>query len=309
MRFDALQVKLIISDVDGVIRYQADSAVLKAYQAALKTTGVTSQRLKHFPFKTIKRLRTLPEAGFLNERNAFLKLLVRLSRENESDFKKLVESAKKGDVKKIREYFEKSEADESKRISESVLKKMNEAYEKHRYSAENLRATKPFKKSVGALQALIKNGFSIVLSSNAPKASVKNWVDIHAPALAEKIEILGKEDVERQKPDPEGILKALGGMHAEKAISVGDHPEDIKAAKNAGVTAVAVLSPLASVGELLKHEPDYVFHSFKEMTEWLLGVRRVKMVEKRSKTGFITMVSVKALKSESKNLNPKKLKR
>ncbi len=299
MQRNALQVRLVISDVDGVIRYQADSVVLKAYHAALKTTGITPQRLKRFTFKTIKCLRTLPEAGFFNERNAFLKLLAHLSRENESDFEKLVERAKKGDVRKIREYFEGSEADESKKISESILKKMNAAYEEYRYGAENLRATKPFKKSVDALQALIKNGFSIVLSSNAPRASVKNWIDIHAPGLAEKIEILGKEDVKRQKPDPEGILKALGDTHAEKAISVGDHPEDVKAAKNAGVTAVAVLSPLASVEELLKHEPDYVFHSFKEMTEWLLGVRRVKLVEKRSKTGFVTMVSVKALKSES----------
>ena len=48
---------------------------------------------------------------------------------------------------------------------------------------------------------------------------------------------LGKEDVEYVKPDPEGVLKALGLMQGKtnEALMVGDNEKDIVAGKRAGV--------------------------------------------------------------------------
>ena len=54
--------------------------------------------------------------------------------------------------------------------------------------------------------------------------------------------VVGSDDTERHKPDPEPLLYALEQLDAEpqQAAYVGDSPFDIRAAKAAGVHAVAV---------------------------------------------------------------------
>ncbi|GHV03074.1 hydrolase [Campylobacterota bacterium] len=71
--------------------------------------------------------------------------------------------------------------------------------------------------------------------------------------VAECIEtIVGFDDVQNPKPDPEPILLALKRMErgAENAYMVGDTPIDIAAAQNAQITPIAVLSGYASRAEL-----------------------------------------------------------
>jgi pyrophosphatase PpaX len=54
--------------------------------------------------------------------------------------------------------------------------------------------------------------------------------------------VVGSEDTERHKPDPEPVLKALELLDAQpgEAAYVGDSPFDVAAARAAGVFAVAV---------------------------------------------------------------------
>ena len=54
--------------------------------------------------------------------------------------------------------------------------------------------------------------------------------------------VVGSDDTERHKPDPEPLLFALEQLGAEpgEAAYVGDSPFDVRAAKAAGVHAVAV---------------------------------------------------------------------
>jgi len=54
--------------------------------------------------------------------------------------------------------------------------------------------------------------------------------------------VVGSDDTERHKPDPEPVLKALELLEArpEDAAYVGDSPFDVAAARAAGVFAVAV---------------------------------------------------------------------
>jgi pyrophosphatase PpaX len=63
------------------------------------------------------------------------------------------------------------------------------------------------------------------------------------PALEENTEVLvGHEDTQRHKPEPDPILHALELLEASPraAAYVGDSPFDVRAAKAAGVLAVAV---------------------------------------------------------------------
>ncbi len=54
--------------------------------------------------------------------------------------------------------------------------------------------------------------------------------------------IIGRDDVERPKPDAEPILKALAALGKDKvdAFMIGDTPMDALAAKNAGIISVGV---------------------------------------------------------------------
>jgi pyrophosphatase PpaX len=92
------------------------------------------------------------------------------------------------------------------------------------------------------------------------------------PALASAFDVvIGFEDTELHKPEPEPVLLAvekLGGS-PEDAVYVGDSPFDIGAAKAAGVFAVAVgWGGIHPDGRLLAEEPD----AFVRTPEELLGV-------------------------------------
>jgi pyrophosphatase PpaX len=92
------------------------------------------------------------------------------------------------------------------------------------------------------------------------------------PALASAFDVVvGFEDTERHKPDPEPVLLAverLGGS-PEDAVYVGDSPFDIGAAKAAGVFAVAVgWGGIHPEERLLEEGPD----AFVQTPEELLGV-------------------------------------
>ena len=60
--------------------------------------------------------------------------------------------------------------------------------------------------------------------------------------------LIGGEDVQRHKPDPEGLVLALArlGLPARSAIYVGDHAVDAQAAERAGVAFVGAVSGMTS---------------------------------------------------------------
>jgi pyrophosphatase PpaX len=63
------------------------------------------------------------------------------------------------------------------------------------------------------------------------------------PQLEQRFDVIvTSEDTRRHKPDPEPLQLALGRLEAEpqEAAYVGDSPFDVRAAKAAGVSAVAV---------------------------------------------------------------------
>lgn len=71
--------------------------------------------------------------------------------------------------------------------------------------------------------------------------------------------IIGYEDVIEHKPCPEPIEKALKLFGANKSttIYVGDHENDIIAAKKAGISTCAVTYS-HRLAEMLKEQPEYV---------------------------------------------------
>lgn len=83
--------------------------------------------------------------------------------------------------------------------------------------------------------------------------------------------VITAKDVEKRKPDPEGLLKCLNFMaiNPQKAIYIGDTPTDIQAAKAAGTASVAVLSGAGDSALLSAAGPDRLIYSHTQLSETL----------------------------------------
>ena len=80
--------------------------------------------------------------------------------------------------------------------------------------------------------------------------------------------IVGGDETERHKPDPEPLLLAAGRMRAEPAQTayVGDSPFDVRAAKAAGMHAIAVSwGRIHDRERLEREEPDAIVDSAEEL--------------------------------------------
>jgi pyrophosphatase PpaX len=89
------------------------------------------------------------------------------------------------------------------------------------------------------------------------------------PVLREVSEvIIGMEDTDRHKPDPDPILEALRRLGAEPAdaVYVGDSPFDVAAAKAAGTFAVAVTwGGIHTAARLAEERPDALVATAEEL--------------------------------------------
>jgi pyrophosphatase PpaX len=77
------------------------------------------------------------------------------------------------------------------------------------------------------------------------------------------------DDVERPKPDPEPVLRALEllGSGADETIFVGDSPHDLAAGRRAGVSTAAVRWTPFPHHELEAHRPDWWIERPAQLTE------------------------------------------
>jgi len=85
------------------------------------------------------------------------------------------------------------------------------------------------------------------------------------------VEVLGPNDVERPKPDPEmlEIIMSRLGLGSDETLYVGDMPLDIEVARNAGVAVFALPTGSASRDDLLARRPDRLLHKFSDLLVYL----------------------------------------
>ena len=84
--------------------------------------------------------------------------------------------------------------------------------------------------------------------------------------------VVGGDETERHKPDPEPLLLAAERMNASPAETayVGDSPFDIRAAKAAGMHAIAVTwGRIHDRERLEREEPDAIVDTAEELLEHL----------------------------------------
>ncbi|MCM1165603.1 MAG: HAD-IA family hydrolase [Lachnospiraceae bacterium] len=84
--------------------------------------------------------------------------------------------------------------------------------------------------------------------------------------------IIGGDDVSREKPDPEGLIRALELLGTEKgeALYVGDSHVDALAARSAGVPFAAVLT--GTTEDFSEFAPVIVAENLREVLEFVIKI-------------------------------------
>lgn len=85
--------------------------------------------------------------------------------------------------------------------------------------------------------------------------------------------LVGLEDTEKHKPEPDPVLKALELLKSprEEALMVGDSPYDILSARSAGVRSVAVKWSVLPFELLKKEKPDYFIEDMWQLLKIIKG--------------------------------------
>jgi phosphoglycolate phosphatase len=120
------------------------------------------------------------------------------------------------------------------------------------------------------LDALDGRGYQMAVASNKPSYFARDIMKaLEFDHLF--VEVLGPNDVERPKPDPEmlEIIIMRIGLSPEEVVYVGDMPLDVEVGRRAGVAVYAVSTGSASRDALLEAGPDRLLHRFSDLLTFL----------------------------------------
>jgi pyrophosphatase PpaX len=138
--------------------------------------------------------------------------------------------------------------------------------EAHRlYQEKNLHLSIPFPDTVTTLQHLKEQHIQLVAISTRSKRTSLATLEL-AGIVSFFDLVISREDISKQKPDPEGIQKALKFLmlKPKEAMMVGDTDVDVNAGKNAGVQTIGATYGFHKE-KVTESNPDYVIHSIKEI--------------------------------------------
>ena len=95
--------------------------------------------------------------------------------------------------------------------------------------------------------------------------------------------IVSGDDVENHKPAPDGILKILDHykLKNDEVLMIGDSQHDVEASKSANVKIASVIWDSYAKDEVLKMNPDYVFHDITDFKILSTTHSKTKRINKR----------------------------
>jgi phosphoglycolate phosphatase len=128
-------------------------------------------------------------------------------------------------------------------------------------AADNASLFPHSRELIGALKAAGK-GVALV-TRNCRDAVLRVY-----PEAADDVDVfLPRDDVEKIKPDPEHLNRALSllGVDADQSIMVGDHPIDVISAKAVGMKSVGVLTGKVGIEELTAAGASWVLERASDM--------------------------------------------
>ena len=131
--------------------------------------------------------------------------------------------------------------------------------------------TKPYDGIYEMLESISNKDCYLAVLSNKPHEFTVEFIE-HFFKQFPFVEIHGQKDEVPRKPNPQGIFNIANNLNIklQDIIFIGDTPIDIKTAKSAGVTSVAVSWGYRGIEELKKSNPDIIAKDTKHLSEILL---------------------------------------
>lgn len=137
-----------------------------------------------------------------------------------------------------------------------------------KFEVEAFKASKLTLDVEHIIRFLSEKGYKMGVVTNSGWRAIKLTLERHGlDGIFDTI--VTREDAKKMKPYGDGIKLALERLHisAKEAIYVGDSIHDIIAAREAGVTSVAVVGGIHSAERLLQAGPDFIIASLKGIVE------------------------------------------
>ncbi|WP_100405421.1 pyrophosphatase PpaX [Bacillus solitudinis] len=150
-------------------------------------------------------------------------------------------------------------------MDKSRAEEMIQTYRTHNHLNHDL-LVKEYEGVYETIEELHKQGFKLGIVTTKIRKTAKMGLEL--TNLAQFFDVIvGFDDVEKVKPDPEPLEKALKalGSTKETAMMVGDTPHDILAGKNTGVPTAVVGWSIKGREVVKLYEPDFILDSMKDL--------------------------------------------
>ncbi|MBD3351456.1 MAG: HAD-IA family hydrolase [Candidatus Lokiarchaeota archaeon] len=119
------------------------------------------------------------------------------------------------------------------------------------------------------IRFLSAKNVKLAMLSNNKRTSVEQSLEKH-DLKQYFLEILGANDTEKLKPEPDGLLKILKDQsisNPSEVLFIGDMKTDVQAGKAAKIKTLCVASGLNNKEELLEEKPDFLVNNTQELAE------------------------------------------
>jgi HAD superfamily hydrolase (TIGR01509 family) len=135
-----------------------------------------------------------------------------------------------------------------------------------------------------AAEAKVRDGAKALLESISSTVSVAVATNNSRDAALRSLEVAGltkyvdvvvsRDEVERMKPDPQMILRAVRECRStlNGTVHIGDSYVDVLAARNAGVLSMAVLGGVSNLEDFLRHRPHLLARDLEEARRFLEAI-------------------------------------
>jgi len=129
------------------------------------------------------------------------------------------------------------------------------------YELSAVESSRLFPETLPSLRQLKTLGCRMGLVTNTSKKAVNHYFSIYG--LGDYFDVVvTRKDVEKLKPDPEGVLLALKGLQEKSFFLVGDLEHDAIAAEKAGGLSIIINRDSSKVPQF---HADFVVKSLSEV--------------------------------------------
>jgi len=159
-------------------------------------------------------------------------------------------------VDEFRDFWNVTPQEVLSRYSSEMLEEMLVSFEEHYYANHHHHLT-AYDGIAELLESLSRRGASIAVVSLKPRRAGELEIDLTGLRSLIDLSVWG-DDVEKPKPDPDGVLRAMKELDADprSTLVIGDSPADIMMGRAAGTRTAAAMWGGSSRERLLAESPD-----------------------------------------------------